>query len=139
LLCIPTCIFSTFVSIFHFSEDFFSFFFFFFQAEDGIRDRNVTGVQTCALPISHHRVSRKGIFLPFHAAQRSARQPFLPAARGERLPRRADSRTRRLGTGESHRESGVARWPRREPRGGLPPALRAARQGVCDSELGKPR
>src|SRR5438067_3063045 len=30
---------------------FFLFFFFFFQAEDGIRDRNVTGVQTCALPI----------------------------------------------------------------------------------------
>src|SRR5437868_9986423 len=29
----------------------FVFFFFFFQAEDGIRDRNVTGVQTCALPI----------------------------------------------------------------------------------------
>src|SRR5699024_12039789 len=25
---------------------------FFFQAADGIRDRNVTGVQTCALPIS---------------------------------------------------------------------------------------
>src|SRR5207248_5774076 len=31
---------------------FFFFFFFFFQAEDGIRDRTVTGVQTCALPIS---------------------------------------------------------------------------------------
>src|SRR5690348_18032826 len=30
----------------------FSFFFFFFQAEDGIRDGRVTGVQTCALPIS---------------------------------------------------------------------------------------
>ena len=30
---------------------FFVCFFFFFQAEDGIRDRNVTGVQTCALPI----------------------------------------------------------------------------------------
>src|SRR5258706_10583517 len=28
------------------------FFFFFFQAEDGIRDWSVTGVQTCALPIS---------------------------------------------------------------------------------------
>src|SRR2546425_7336621 len=28
-----------------------SFFFFFFQAEDGIRDKLVTGVQTCALPI----------------------------------------------------------------------------------------
>src|SRR5437773_9147240 len=26
--------------------------YFFFQAEDGIRDRDVTGVQTCALPIS---------------------------------------------------------------------------------------
>src|SRR5699024_11751638 len=32
----------------HYRED---IFFFFFQAEDGIRDRNVTGVQTCALPI----------------------------------------------------------------------------------------
>src|SRR6266513_5046174 len=32
---------------------FYFFYFFFFQAEDGIRDRNVTGVQTCALPISH--------------------------------------------------------------------------------------
>src|SRR5204863_1291711 len=33
------------------------FFFFFFQAEDGIRDLYVTGVQTCALPISmtHHK------------------------------------------------------------------------------------
>src|SRR5256886_13736300 len=28
--------------------------FFFFQAEDGIRDLTVTGVQTCALPISLH-------------------------------------------------------------------------------------
>src|ERR1022692_1826979 len=28
------------------------FFFFFFQEEDGIRDYKVTGVQTCALPIS---------------------------------------------------------------------------------------
>src|SRR5699024_11405140 len=35
---------------------FYFLFFFFFQAEDGIRDRNVTGVQTCALPIcgEHH-------------------------------------------------------------------------------------
>src|SRR2546429_2643608 len=37
-------------------------FFFFFQAEDGIRDVAVTGVQTCALPIScgGHTVSRNG-------------------------------------------------------------------------------
>src|SRR5947208_13874427 len=32
------------------------FFFFFFQAEDGIRDDLVTGVQTCALPISSGRI-----------------------------------------------------------------------------------
>src|SRR6266566_8654107 len=31
----------------------FCFEFFFFQAEDGIRDYKVTGVQTCALPISN--------------------------------------------------------------------------------------
>src|SRR3989442_12042507 len=30
--------------------------FFFFQAEDGIRDADVTGVQTCALPISSLRL-----------------------------------------------------------------------------------
>src|SRR5256885_3598157 len=30
---------------------FYSYLFFFFQAEDGIRDYKVTGVQTCALPI----------------------------------------------------------------------------------------
>src|SRR5688572_31973031 len=37
--------------MFIFSSLFFFFFFFFFQAEDGIRDLTVTGVQTCALPI----------------------------------------------------------------------------------------
>src|SRR5215217_5212933 len=31
-------------------------FFFFFQAEDGIRDIGVTGVQTCALPILGHDI-----------------------------------------------------------------------------------
>src|SRR5260370_32457175 len=33
---------------------------FFFQAEDGIRDSSVTGVQTCALPISSGRHVRAG-------------------------------------------------------------------------------
>src|SRR3712207_6949726 len=32
-------------------SDRYVFYFFFFQAEDGIRDIGVTGVQTCALPI----------------------------------------------------------------------------------------
>src|SRR5437660_8456086 len=37
-----------------------SFFFFFFQAEDGIRDGHVTGVQTCALPISRVHIEQAG-------------------------------------------------------------------------------
>src|SRR5688572_31611512 len=43
-------IFMYFIFLFQFFLCF--FFFFFFQAEDGIRDLTVTGVQTCALPIS---------------------------------------------------------------------------------------
>src|SRR5256886_8851845 len=36
-------------------------FFFFFQAEDGIRDLTVTGVQTCALPIFFNQVRLSGV------------------------------------------------------------------------------
>src|SRR5947209_17729824 len=43
--------------------------FFFFQAEDGIRDIGVTGVQTCALPICELPEE-----LAAHAAQEAARQ-----------------------------------------------------------------
>src|SRR6266478_10090275 len=39
------------VGLFFFSPADMYLFFFFFQAEDGIRDLTVTGVQTCALPI----------------------------------------------------------------------------------------
>src|SRR5699024_5217437 len=38
--------------------------FFFFQAEDGIRDRNVTGVQTCALPIYHFYFGKENQYSP---------------------------------------------------------------------------
>src|SRR5437867_8556150 len=38
---------------------------FFFQAEDGIRDRTVTGVQTCALPICADLEAGKPIEGPF--------------------------------------------------------------------------
>src|SRR5947207_3871253 len=37
------------------------FFFFFFQAEDGIRDHCVTGVQTCALPICRGDFIQHGV------------------------------------------------------------------------------
>src|SRR6266404_4587297 len=43
-------------------------FFFFFQAEDGIRDKLVTGVQTCALPISAVRTR-----LIFHITRQAVR------------------------------------------------------------------
>src|SRR5436189_3745374 len=43
------------ISFFFFYLLLFFFFFFFFQAEDGIRDTSVTGVQTCALPIYRRR------------------------------------------------------------------------------------
>src|SRR5260370_19872661 len=52
--------------------------FFFFQAEDGIRDSSVTGVQTCALPIS-----------PDHLAAARARSPperMVPERREEPEP-----------------------------------------------------
>src|SRR5256885_5581517 len=41
--------------------------FFFFQAEDGIRDYKVTGVQTCALPIYHGAGEAvQELLQPFH-------------------------------------------------------------------------
>src|SRR5215204_6787505 len=56
----------------------FFLFFFFFQAEDGIRDHCVTGVQTCALPISpwpRRPRSDRGPREPRHGARSS-----LPAS-----------------------------------------------------------
>src|SRR5438094_2660119 len=69
------------------------FFFFFFQAEDGIRDRTVTGVQTCALPISFDlteievRGERRRVALPQAAVQleRGSRERRLEALRQVRL------------------------------------------------------
>src|SRR5205085_9153949 len=41
-----------------FTCSYYYFLCFFFQAEDGIRDLTVTGVQTCALPIFYCHISR---------------------------------------------------------------------------------
>src|SRR2546421_7957749 len=46
---------------------------FFFQAEDGIRDLIVTGVQTCALPIYHHGRRARGAAAGSHRASLQAR------------------------------------------------------------------
>src|SRR5215211_8494996 len=59
-------------------------FFFFFQAEDGIRDHCVTGVQTCALPISRGHAAR-----PWRAPGAAARfQPVRSEARFPAVERR---------------------------------------------------
>src|SRR5207248_6104863 len=86
-------------------------FFFFFQAEDGIRDRTVTGVQTCALPISvlvrprpnkHRGHAGKSSTLPRRASELRARL----------LARRAGAAaidTETCWDGAAHE----SRWPRR--------------------------
>src|SRR5699024_11990100 len=66
---------------------------FFFQAEDGIRDRNVTGVQTCALPI--YRGGDR---------QNRSRHPLRSSRRGA------------IATGGADRCSGSSAGGRRGPR-----------------------
>src|SRR5205085_7319298 len=68
---------------------FFFFFFFFFQAEDGIRDLTVTGVQTCALPISCRA--------PPRCAARARRPGRGLARRTGWPPRTGRSEERRVG------------------------------------------
>src|SRR2546426_6301278 len=80
------------------------FLFFFFQAEDGIRDYKVTGVQTCALPIFYRDVNRNSAVNPGEAIagarvsltdDRGARIVFTTNGTGEfRIPR---SEERRVG------------------------------------------
>src|SRR5258706_1550795 len=79
-------------------------FFFFFQAEDGIRDWSVTGVQTCALPIwpwPHRAAARAGDGSVLAGARRAERRRQRPrpadrrgAGGGLRGPPRADAERR---------------------------------------------
>src|SRR5207248_7632564 len=52
---------------------------FFFQAEDGIRDRTVTGVQTCALPILYYDAQTDDSRLVLATARSAARAGALVA------------------------------------------------------------
>src|SRR6266540_6319746 len=62
-------------------------FFFFFQAEDGIRDRDVTGVQTCALPIWVAARVAAGPMWPMQAesVSRDGNTLHIRKRRGDRL------------------------------------------------------
>src|SRR6266516_2291167 len=68
LLVIYLYLWIIFIYIFILSQ--YTFFFFFFQADDGIRDRTVTGVQTCALPIWPRQIPKIG-FLPIKSRRAS--------------------------------------------------------------------
>src|SRR5438445_6180407 len=71
----------------------FSFFFFFFQAEDGIRDIGVTGVQTCALPICTGELSLPYPLEPRETSERCADNSarcFFEARK--RIPNRVQKR-----------------------------------------------
>src|SRR5699024_12224400 len=74
--------------------------FFFFQAEDGIRDRNVTGVQTCALPICRRWLPKwRGtwcMYFPscWRTPLRTPRMiPRCPCAAGSTMTDRGSSRS----------------------------------------------
>src|SRR5215213_10876327 len=54
----------------------FCWFFFFFQAEDGIRDWSVTGVQTCALPISQNAARSSRIVMSSEPPRRMLPPPM---------------------------------------------------------------
>src|SRR5260370_22251374 len=71
--------------------------FFFFQAEDGIRDSSVTGVQTCALPISAPRAARGEQVAPARRSLFYCRRPRRLATRARtslcsRLTSRSEER-----------------------------------------------
>src|SRR5207237_6694819 len=91
--------------------------FFFFQAEDGIRDSSVTGVQTCALPIS----STSSEMRSSRGCQGRPPSPRMPPSAsiagfqsvtqfrlGETRKRMARSEERRVG-----KECGTRWWGRR--------------------------
>src|SRR3712207_1527849 len=76
-------------------------FFFFFQAEDGIRDIGVTGVQTCALPIVPELVEdgECGLLVPprdakalAYAMRHVLESPEARKSMGEASARRAEER-----------------------------------------------
>src|SRR5690606_41160959 len=92
-------------------------FFFFFQAEDGIRDFHVTGVQTCALPIlrdQYRQLGEKAVHTLARLVLRPPRSDRLFARRRDHLAeRKGDERELRLGNvarSEERRVGKEGRW-----------------------------
>src|SRR2546425_5470013 len=80
------------------------FFFFFFQAEDGIRDKLVTGVQTCALPIlrDHARDEQPAVGRVLRPEPGEFRRVALLRHSGERPRPARDHAQKRYQRADSH-------------------------------------
>src|SRR5690606_40085147 len=70
----------------------FAYLFFFFQAEDGIRDFHVTGVQTCALPIFRRTIPAQSLLTSVEVAT-SSKSIVMPASSWPRSDPAAALRT----------------------------------------------
>src|SRR5438094_5704112 len=95
---------------------------FFFQAEDGIRDRTVTGVQTCALPICDRKPDLR-------LSQRSWKKHWEKSAgSNERRPLRSEHSSP-IGVSEKNQQAGItlSRQPECQQRG-----TDSIKQGRCD-------
>src|SRR6195256_6750600 len=94
---------------------------FFFQAEDGIRYTSVTGVQTCALPISGKDVvaqndRRRGAIPGRRRAERAAKTKPRPARQSE-VPRNHGWRRLSALSADARQPNRSARRPARLRRG----------------------
>src|SRR5258707_11013305 len=85
---------------------FFDFFFFFFQAEDGIRDIGVTGVQTCALPISCRLSNSRSASVVSRSCSAASTRELEVACKAVSALRSASTISEKLS----------ASWPRSEER-----------------------
>src|SRR5882762_10580087 len=102
------------------------FFFFFFQAEDGIRESSVTGVQTCALPISARPPRRL-----------RAEELLSRGAEGKASPACVAGGAGRIGEDQPGRRG--LRGPAGKGRARHPPArIRTARLGARGARRGRP-
>src|SRR5699024_12648394 len=89
-------------------------FFFFFQAEDGIRDRNVTGVQTCALPIWSRSLasasSRMDLAARSDGRSRQERKPCIVLEALTAVPRMRMPRSEERRVGKEGRSGRTTRY-----------------------------
>src|SRR5256885_6184352 len=129
-MCSSPCRYKSMIALMLHSHIVIVFFcFFFFQAEDGIRDYKVTGVQTCALPICHRAASwsspASGPIAPSSSAARRSRAATCSGEYGfesracstRRRCRREIGRAAGRGRGEISGGAGSLKKKKKETKG----------------------